>query len=52
MRVTAGKIDYVVNGTVVNTTPRTGATAQADGNYGIRINHLLEVQVDGLTVER
>ena len=47
VRVSADKIDYVVNGTVVNTTPKTGPTAKTDGIYGIRINHLLEVQVDG-----
>jgi hypothetical protein len=47
VRVSADKIDYVVNGTVVNTTPKTGPTAKTDGLYGIRINHLLEVQVDG-----
>ena len=52
VRVGADKIDYVVNGTVVHTTPKSGATAKTDGNYGIRINHLLEVQVDGLTVTK
>ena len=52
VRVGADKIDYVVNGTVVHTTPKSGATAKTDGIYGIRINHLLEVQVDGLTVSK
>jgi hypothetical protein len=52
VRVGADKIDYVVNGTVVHTTPKTGATAKTDGIYGIRVNHLLEVQVDGLTVSK
>jgi uncharacterized iron-regulated membrane protein len=52
VRVAANKIDYVVNGTVVHTTPKSGATAKTDGIYGIRINHLLEVQVDGLTVTK
>jgi hypothetical protein len=50
--VSADKIDYVVNGTVVNTTPRTGPTAKTDGIYGIRINHMLEVQVDGFGVTK
>jgi hypothetical protein len=49
VRVAANKIDFVVNGTVVNTTPKTGAAAKTDGIFGIRINHLLEVQIDGLT---
>jgi len=52
VRVGADKIDYVVNGTVVNSTPKTGATANTDGIYGIRINHLLEVQVDGFSVSK
>lgn len=52
VRVTAGKIDYVVNGSVVHTTPKTGPTAKTDGIYGIRINHLLEVHVDGFGVSK
>ncbi len=46
VRVGADKIDYVVNGSVVHSDPKTGATAQTDGIYGIRVNHLLDVQVD------
>jgi hypothetical protein len=52
VRVLADKIEYVVNGTIVNTTPRTGLTAKTDGIYGIRVNHLLEVQVDGFAVSK
>jgi len=52
VRVTADKIDYVVNGTVVKSTPKTGKTAKADGLYGIRINHLPEVHVDGFGVSK
>ena len=52
VRVTAGKIDYLVNGTAVHSMPRTGATAKTDGIYGIRVNHLLEVHVDGLAVSK
>jgi hypothetical protein len=52
VRATADKIDYVVNGTTVHTTPRTGLTAKTDGIYGIRINHLLEVHVDGFGVSK
>jgi hypothetical protein len=47
VRVLADKIEYVVNGTVVTTTPKTGMTEKTDGIYGIRINHQLEVQIDG-----
>jgi hypothetical protein len=52
VRVAADKIDYVVNGTVVHTTPKTGTTVKTDGIYGFRVNHLLEVQVDGLAVTK
>ena len=52
VRVTAEKIDYVVNGTVVHAGPKTGQTASTDGIYGFRINHQLEVQVDGLAVSK
>jgi hypothetical protein len=52
VRVLADKIDYVVNGTVVHSTPRTGVTAKTDGIYGIRINHLLEVQIDGFGIAK
>ena len=52
VRVAADKIDYLVNGMVVHTTPKTGLTANADGIFGIRVNHFLEVQVDGLAVSK
>jgi len=47
VRVKADKIDFVINGTVVTTLPKTGAAAKTDGIYGIRINHQLDVQIDG-----
>ncbi len=52
VRVMADKIDFVVNGTVVKTLPKTGPAAKTDGIYGLRINHHLEVQVDGLGVSK
>jgi hypothetical protein len=52
VRVGADKIEYVVNGTVVTTTPRAGMTGKTDGIYGIRVNHLLEVHVDGFGVSK
>jgi hypothetical protein len=51
VRVGADKIDYVVNGTVVHSQPKD-ASVKADGIYGIRVNHLLEVQIDGLAVTK
>ena len=52
VRVGADKVDFVVNGVVVHSEPKSGAIAKTDGVYGIRINHLLEVQIDGLTVSK
>jgi len=50
VRVAASKIDYVVNGKVVSSTPKSDV--KSDGTYGIRINHLLEVMVDGFAVSK
>jgi hypothetical protein len=52
VRVGADKIDYVVNGSVVHTTPKTGMTARTDGIWGVRINHQLDVHVEGLGVAK
>jgi hypothetical protein len=37
------KVDFVVNGTVVHSMPKSGAPAKTDGIVGIRVNHLLDV---------
>ena len=50
VRVAADKIDYVVNGTTVQSTPK--ANVKTDGLYGIRVNHLLEVHIDGFGVSK
>jgi hypothetical protein len=52
VRVSADKIDFVINGTVVNSQPKTGPAAKTDGIYGIRVNHQLEVQIDDFGVSR
>jgi hypothetical protein len=52
VRVMAGKTDFVVNGTLVHSTPRTGLTARTDGIYGVRINHVLDVMIEGLSVTK
>ena len=52
VRVAGNTISYVVNGTVVHTTPKSGATAATDGIVGVRVNHLLDVHVDGFDVRR
>jgi hypothetical protein len=50
LRVQADKVDFVVNGTVVHSAPRASLTT--DGIWGIRSNHLLNINVDGLSVTR
>ena len=50
VRVGVDKVDFTVNGTVVHSEPKTGAMAKTDGIYGIRVNHLLEVQIDNFGV--
>lgn len=52
VRVMADKIDFLINGTLVKSLPKTGDAAKTDGIYGMRINHHLEVQVDGFGVSK
>ena len=52
VRVAADKTEFFVNGTLVHTTPKTGLAAKTDGIYGIRVNHALEVQVDGFALSK
>ena len=52
VRVAGNTIAFVVNGTVVQTTAKSGAMATTDGLVGVRVNHLLDVQVDGFEVQR
>ncbi len=48
VRVQADKVDFVVNGTVVHSAPKAGLTT--DGIWGLRSNHLLDINVDGLAL--
>jgi hypothetical protein len=52
VRVAGNTISYVVNGTVVHTTPKSGMTARTDGLVGIRVNHQLDVHIDGFQVKK
>ena len=52
VRVMADKVEFVINGTVVTTLPKTGPAAKTDGIYGMRINHQLDVQIDGFGVSK
>ena len=48
VRVDTNKIDYVVNGVLVHSTPKSGMSARTDGLWGVRIIHMLDVQVEKL----
>lgn len=50
VRVGADTVSYVVNGTVVHTTPRSAV--KTDGLVGVRVNHVLNVHVDGFSVTK
>jgi len=52
VRVGADKIDFVLNGMVVKSVPKSGPAAKTDGIYGVRINHQLDVQIDGFGVTK
>jgi hypothetical protein len=52
VRVAGNTISYAVNGTVVHTTPTSGMTAKTDGIVGIRVNHLLDVHIEGFEVSK
>src|SRR6266699_3582149 len=52
VRVAADKGEYVINGKVVSTMPKSGPAAKTDGIYGMRVNHMLEVQVDGFALSK
>ncbi len=52
VRVLADKLEFAVNGSVVGSVPKTGQAAKTDGLYGIRSNHLLDIEVDGLSATK
>ncbi len=52
VRVGADKVDFVVNGAVVHSAPKSGPLAKTDGIYGIRVNHQLEVHIEGLSIKK
>lgn len=50
VRVAGDTVSYVVNGTVVHSGPKSGLPT--DGIVGFRVNHQLDVAVDGFEVQR
>jgi hypothetical protein len=50
VRVAGDTVSYVVNGTVVHTTPRSAV--RTDGIAGVRVNHMLNVHVADFSVTK
>ncbi len=51
VRVGADATQFVVNGVVVFTAPKTGMAARTDGIWGVRVNHVIPgVLIEGLGV--
>ncbi len=48
VRVAGDTISYVVNGTVVHSGPKGGTVT--NGIVGVRVNHVLDVEVEGFEV--
>ena len=50
LRVAGDTVSYLVNGTVVHTSPRSAVTT--DGIVGVRVNHLLDVLIEDFQVNK
>jgi hypothetical protein len=50
VRVAGDTVSYLANGTVVHTSPRSAV--RTDGLVGVRVNHQLDVMVDGFQVNK
>ncbi len=50
VRVAGDTVSYVVNGTVVHTQPK--GALKTDGIAGVRINHMMDVHVEGFEVQK
>jgi hypothetical protein len=50
VRVAGDTVSYVINGTVVHTSPRRAVTT--DGFVGVRVNHQLDVLVEDFQVNK
>jgi len=47
VRVGSDQTEFVINGTVVFTAPKSGMAGRTDGIYGVRVNH----RIPGVLVE-
>ena len=50
VRVMGDSVSYVINDTVVHTAPK--GNMMTDGLVGVRVNHMLDVQVDGFELRK
>ena len=50
VRVAGDTVSFVVNGTVIHSMPK--GTMKTDGLVGVRINHVLDVVVDGFELRK
>jgi hypothetical protein len=50
VRVSGDSVSYAVNGTVVHTAPK--GSLETDGIVGFRVNHQLDVAVEGFEVQK
>ena len=50
VRVQGDTVSFVVNDTVVHTAPKS--SVKTDGIVGVRVNHMLDVQVDGFELRK
>lgn len=52
VEVTATATKLYANGQLIRELPRTGMAANTDGVVGLRVNHNLDVHIDGFVVRR
>lgn len=52
VRVAGNTITFVVNGQTVHSMPKASLGGSADGIVGARVNHVLDVQFEGLQIQR
>lgn len=50
VRVAGDMVSYLVNGTVVHSGPKAGL--KTDGLAGVRVNHVLDVHVEGFEISK
>ena len=52
VRVAGNTITFVVNGQTVHSMPKASLGGSTDGIVGARVNHVTDVQFEGLQIQR